>query len=62
VQPAIPNAMSAPTALRAGPAAPDGADPAHDEMLLVAALERIQATRQVLEELLSAELSALLFA
>jgi hypothetical protein len=37
------------------------ADSAHDEVLLVAALERIELTRQTLEELLTAELSGLLF-
>jgi hypothetical protein len=34
---------------------------AHDEVLLVAALERIELTRQTLEELLSAGVSGLLF-
>jgi hypothetical protein len=37
------------------------AESAHDEVLLVAALERIELTRQTLEELLTAELSGLLF-
>jgi hypothetical protein len=62
VQPSIPEPTSLPAP--AHRPAPRLADPeaSHDEVLLVAALERIEATRVALEELLSAELSALLHA
>jgi hypothetical protein len=59
VQPSIPDAMS-PLAAACRPA-PVPAEPAHDEVLLVAALERIEAKRLALEELLSAGLSGVLF-
>lgn len=62
VQPSIPAATTSATPARRPPVWP--ADPAasHDEVLLVAALERIELTRVALEELLSAGLSGLLFA
>jgi hypothetical protein len=60
VQPSIPTAMILP-ARRPSPLPADAVS-AHDEVLLVAALERIELTRQTLEDLLSAGLSGLLFA
>ncbi len=59
VQPSIPTAMIVP--VRRPPPRPVEVVAAHDEVLLVAALERIELTRQTLEELLSAGVSGLLF-
>lgn len=61
VQPSIPEATMPQAPARRALALPDDCEPAHDEGLLVAALERIEVTRLALEELLSAELSGLLF-
>ncbi|MGA3158046.1 MAG: hypothetical protein ABSE43_10790 [Steroidobacteraceae bacterium] len=61
VQPSIPEATMLPASARHALALPGDDEPAHDEGLLVAALERIEVTRLALEELLSAELSGLLF-
>ena len=62
VQPSIPDA----TPVAVPPPRPlqslAQAVSAHDEVLLVAALERIELTRVALEELLSAGLSGMLFA
>jgi len=61
VQPSLSTATSVPTLARASLQPPPDPSLAHDEGLLVAALERIEATRQTLEELMSAGQSGLLF-
>jgi hypothetical protein len=61
VQPSLSTATSVPAPARTCLQVPADPSLTHDEGLLVAALERIELTRVALEELLSAELSGLLF-
>jgi hypothetical protein len=61
VQPSISTATSVPALARVSVQVPADPSLTHDEGLLVAALERIEITRLALEELLSADLSGLLY-